>query len=54
MSEFSVIKVPSDAASKTEAMGTKQKFWFYDRKLCICLFKLARLLQFILKLRELG
>lgn len=39
---FPVIAVPTDAASDTEAMGTKPKFWFYHPELGRCLYKQSR------------
>jgi hypothetical protein len=39
---FPIIEVPPDAAEETEAMGTKQKFWYEDRELGWCLFKYSR------------
>lgn len=39
---FPIIAVPTDAASDTEAMGTKPKFWFYHPELGRCLYKQSR------------
>jgi hypothetical protein len=39
---FRVIKVPSDALTETENLGTKVKFWFHDLELGLCLFKKIR------------
>ncbi|TAF08944.1 MAG: HipA-like protein [Nostocales cyanobacterium] len=40
---FPVIEVPIDASQDIEDLGTKEKFWFTDPNLGLCLFKKARL-----------
>lgn len=39
---FRVINVSPDAPEETEDLGTKEKFWFQDENLGLCLFKKAR------------
>jgi hypothetical protein len=39
---FPIIEVPPDAPEESEEMGTKEKFWFRDRDLGLCLYKKAR------------
>lgn len=39
---FRIINVPPDAPEETEDLGTKEKFWFQDENLGLCLFKKAR------------
>ncbi|HEY6802002.1 MAG TPA: hypothetical protein VI306_00355 [Pyrinomonadaceae bacterium] len=39
---YSVIDVDEDQAASTEQLGSKEKFWFSDRNLGKCLFKLTR------------
>ena len=40
--KFTIINIAPDAPEESEAMGTKEKFWFYDKKLGFCLYKKAR------------
>ncbi|MGJ3248762.1 MAG: hypothetical protein ACFE0I_22150 [Elainellaceae cyanobacterium] len=39
---FPVIEISSDAPEESEAMGTKEKFWFRDPERGLCLYKKAR------------
>jgi hypothetical protein len=39
---FPIIDVPANAAEEIEAMGTKDKFWFYHSEFGKCLYKKAR------------
>lgn len=43
LSPFSVVEVSPDAPEESEAMGTKEKFWFRDQARGLCLYKKARL-----------
>lgn len=40
--QFSIIEIPLNAPEDTEDMGTKEKFWFHDSQLGLCLYKKAR------------
>ena len=42
MEEFTIIEVPDDAPQADETMGTKEKFWYDDKRLGKCLFKKSR------------
>ena len=42
MDKFAIIEVPDDASQDIEQMGTKEKFWYYDKRLGRCLFKKSR------------
>ncbi|KPK76189.1 MAG: hypothetical protein AMJ79_07720 [Phycisphaerae bacterium SM23_30] len=42
MEKFPIIIVPDDAPHATEAMGTKQKFWYIQKDWGPCLFKMPR------------
>lgn len=42
MAEYPIIPVRADAALRIEQLGTKQKFWFQDPNLGLCLCKVAR------------
>jgi hypothetical protein len=39
---YPIIVLPAGAIEQTEAMGTKQKFWFEHEELGLCLFKFSR------------
>lgn len=39
---FKIFEVPSGAASTTETLGTKYKFWYHDTDFGLCLFKEGR------------
>jgi hypothetical protein len=40
--KFEIISIPENAPENTEYMGTKEKFWFRDSQLGLCLYKKAR------------
>lgn len=40
--EFSIFEISPEAPESEEAMGTKEKFWFYHQELGLCLYKKAR------------
>lgn len=42
LTQFPIIEVPLDAPEETEAMGTKEKFWFRDQEQRPCLYKKTR------------
>jgi hypothetical protein len=43
MSEkFRIVEIPLEAPEDSEAMGTKEKFWFHHQELGRCLYKKAR------------
>lgn len=40
--KFPIITISPEAPEESEAMGTKEKFWFHHEKLGLCLYKKAR------------
>ncbi|MEN9566051.1 MAG: hypothetical protein RLZZ69_1247 [Cyanobacteriota bacterium] len=43
MSEkFPIFEISPEAPEESEAMGTKEKFWFHHEQLGLCLYKKAR------------
>lgn len=40
--KFEIISIPENARENTEDTGTKEKFWFQDSQLGLCLYKKAR------------
>ena len=40
--KFPIINISSEAPEESEAMGTKEKFWFHHEQLGLCLYKKAR------------
>jgi hypothetical protein len=40
--EFTIFEIPPEAPEESEAMGTKEKFWFHHQELGLCLYKKAR------------
>jgi hypothetical protein len=40
--KFSIFEISPEAPEESEAMGTKEKFWFHHEQLGLCLYKKAR------------
>ena len=40
--KFPIITISPEAPEESEAMGTKEKFWFHHEEFGLCLYKKAR------------